>query len=142
MPADSIPAAHSASNGDVGTSRLEGSFKKDYTIPTPSKRPHIGRGGTNNSVKTSDPMSELGQNQKSGDAIATSGLPLKADIKRTSRHVRKVPIGDIMARRRHAPQNGHQSTMSTQLRAAQRKSVTACKSKPSILRVRVRPPGD
>jgi hypothetical protein len=37
-------------------------------------------------------MSELGQKRKSGDAIATSDLPLKADIKRTSREVRKVPI--------------------------------------------------
>ena len=34
------------------------------------------------------PMSESGQKRKSGDAIATSDLPLKADIKRTSREVR------------------------------------------------------
>ena len=30
-----------------------------------------------------------------GDANATSDLPLKADIKRTSREVRSVPISDI-----------------------------------------------
>jgi len=40
----------------------------------------------------------LGQNRKSGDAIATSDLPLKADIKRKSRHVRKVPWRDINRR--------------------------------------------
>jgi hypothetical protein len=40
-------------------------------------------------------MSELGQKRKSGDAIATSDLPLKADIKRTSREVRKVPEADM-----------------------------------------------
>ena len=39
-------------------------------------------------------MSELGQKRKSGDANATSDLPLKADIKRTWRHVRFVPIPD------------------------------------------------
>jgi len=39
--------------------------------------------------------SAWGQNRKSGDAIATSDLPLKADIKRTWRHVRKVPRGDM-----------------------------------------------
>jgi hypothetical protein len=36
-----------------------------------------------------------GQNQKSGDAIATSDLPLKPDIKRPSPEIRKVPICDI-----------------------------------------------
>ena len=41
---------------------------------------HVSRG----------PMSQMGQNRKSGDANATSDLPLKADIKRTSREVRKV----------------------------------------------------
>jgi hypothetical protein len=39
-------------------------------------------------------VSVAGQNRKWGDAIATSDLPLKADIKRTSRHVRKVPISE------------------------------------------------
>ena len=37
----------------------------------------------------------MGLKRKSGDANATSDLPLKADIKRTSREVRKVPTGDI-----------------------------------------------
>jgi hypothetical protein len=41
------------------------------------------------------PMSELGQKRKWGDANATSDLPLKADIKRTSREVRKVPEAAI-----------------------------------------------
>jgi len=36
------------------------------------------------------PMSLMGQKRKSGDPIATSDLPLKADIKRTSRDVRFV----------------------------------------------------
>jgi hypothetical protein len=39
-------------------------------------------------------MTVVGQKRKSGDAIATSDLPLKADIKRTSREVRKVPTRD------------------------------------------------
>ena len=42
--------------------------------------------------------SGLGQTRKSGDAIATSDLPLKADVKQTSREVRKVPTGDIAPR--------------------------------------------
>jgi hypothetical protein len=37
----------------------------------------------------------LGQKRKSGEANATSDLPRKADIKRTSRDVPKVPTGDI-----------------------------------------------
>jgi hypothetical protein len=37
------------------------------------------------------PMSGLGQTRKSAVAIVRSGLPLKADSTRTSRHVRKVP---------------------------------------------------
>jgi len=41
--------------------------------------------------------SELGQTRKSSDATATSDLPLKADINRTSREVREVP-----ARTRHS----------------------------------------
>jgi hypothetical protein len=41
-------------------------------------------------------MSQLGQKRKSGDAIATSDLPLKADIKRTSREVRKVPYAVML----------------------------------------------
>jgi hypothetical protein len=40
-------------------------------------------------------MTASGQTRKSGDAIATSELPLKADIKRTSREVRKVPISEV-----------------------------------------------
>jgi hypothetical protein len=40
-------------------------------------------------------MSQLGQNRKSDNAIATSDLALKTDIKRTSGHVRKVPFADI-----------------------------------------------
>jgi hypothetical protein len=35
------------------------------------------------------------QTRKSGNAIATSDLPLKADITRTSREVRKVLTSDI-----------------------------------------------
>ena len=35
------------------------------------------------------------QNRKSGDAIATSDLPPKADIKQLSPEIRKVPICDI-----------------------------------------------
>jgi hypothetical protein len=37
----------------------------------------------------------MGQTRKSGVAIATSDLSLKADIKRTPREVRKVPRTDI-----------------------------------------------
>ena len=37
-------------------------------------------------------MSQMGQTRKSDNAIATSDLPLRADITRTSREVRSVPI--------------------------------------------------
>src|SRR5450432_3688741 len=42
-------------------------------------------------------MSQLGQKRKSGDAIATSDLPLKADLADQARHVGFVPIGDSAA---------------------------------------------
>ena len=44
--------------------------------------------------------SDSTKNRKSGDAVATSGLPQKEDIKRTSRHVRKVPKSDVTPRPR------------------------------------------
>ena len=37
----------------------------------------------------------LGSKRKSGDETATSELPLKADITRTSREVRKVPRTEV-----------------------------------------------
>ena len=37
----------------------------------------------------------MGQKPKSGDAIAISELPLKADIKRTLWEVRKVPNPEV-----------------------------------------------
>ena len=37
----------------------------------------------------------MGQERKSGDAIAASELPLKADIERTSWEVRKVPNSEV-----------------------------------------------
>jgi hypothetical protein len=40
------------------------------------------------------PMSELGQKRRFGDISVTSVLPLKADIRRMVRHVRKVPKAD------------------------------------------------
>jgi hypothetical protein len=41
-------------------------------------------------------MSEMGgQTRKSGDGIATSDLPLKTDIKRSSREVRGVPTTEV-----------------------------------------------
>ena len=40
------------------------------------------------------PMSEMGQTEKNS-VRASSGLLLKADIARCSRHVENVPIGDI-----------------------------------------------
>jgi hypothetical protein len=42
-------------------------------------------------------MSQLGQTRKSAVAIVRSGLPVKADSTRKSRHVRKVPIPVIEA---------------------------------------------
>ncbi len=43
-------------------------------------------------------ISELGQTRKSGDAILTSVLPSRADIRQRGGHVRKVPTTDIQLR--------------------------------------------
>jgi hypothetical protein len=40
-------------------------------------------------------MSQFGQTRKSGNAIKISDLPLKADITRISREVRKVPWTEV-----------------------------------------------
>src|ERR1019366_6723382 len=42
----------------------------------------------------SGPMSQVGQTRKSSCPTPTSGLPLKADIRRAGWHVRKVPCVD------------------------------------------------
>jgi hypothetical protein len=67
MPADGIPRGPSASNGDVGTSRLEAQLLRRLHDPTPiQKRPHIGRGAAQNNAaqtipaKTSDPDVRVG----------------------------------------------------------------------------------
>jgi hypothetical protein len=46
-------------------------------------------------------MSGSGQKRKSGDANPTSAPPLKADLKRTSREVRKVPKAEVRSLERH-----------------------------------------
>jgi hypothetical protein len=56
MPADGIPRCGFASNGDVGTSRLEGAaLNKTTRSDAHPKDLTLAERGTNNSAKTSDP---------------------------------------------------------------------------------------
>src|SRR6267378_4473424 len=43
MPADGIPRCHSPRTETSARPVSKSSSKKDYTIPRPSKRPHVGR---------------------------------------------------------------------------------------------------
>ena len=80
---------------------LEGACKKTAYIHQPAKaaraeRAHpLASSGLFCALPTLVPTSELGQTRRFGDIRITSALPLRADIHRKGRHVRKAPISDI-----------------------------------------------
>ena len=92
MPADSIPAAHSArtetSAHPVSKSSFERKTTRSHAHP---KELHIGHDVAQTiRSKPMAPMSGLGQTRKSAVVIVTSGLPPKAELKSD---IAACPIG-------------------------------------------------
>jgi hypothetical protein len=84
-PPTAFPAAHSPRTEASARPVSKSSFKQDYTIPRPSKRPHIGRGAAQTIwSKPVTPMSESGQKRRFDVAPLIRSIPINEQFQSRS----------------------------------------------------------